>query len=111
MNRLMRLLRGRHMEEQLEKELRFQLAEHEADLIARGVAPAAARGQARIAIGGIEQVKEGCRDARGTRWLLDIVQDSRYAIRALRNRPAFTAVAMATLAIGIGGTTIMFTVL
>jgi len=57
-----------------------------------------------------EQVKENCRDARGTRWLEDLVQDFRYAIRMLRKQPGFAAVALLTLALGSGATTVMFTV-
>ena len=71
------------MEEQLEKELRFHLEQHAADLVARGHDPAEARRLARLALGGPEQVKEGCRDARGTRWVEDLWQDLRYAVRVL----------------------------
>jgi predicted permease len=99
------------MEEQLDKELRFHLDQHMAELIARGCDPEEARRQARLALGGPEQVKEECRDARGTRWLEDLVQDLRYALRTLRQRPGFAAVALLTLALGIGATTVMFTVI
>lgn len=100
--------RGR-LEQDLEKELRFHLDQHAADLIARGAGPEEARRQARLQLGGPEQVKESCRDTRGTRWLEDMAHDLRYALRGLRQRPAFTAVAIGTLALGIGATTVMFT--
>jgi len=98
------------MDQQLDKELRFHLEQHAADLIARGHDPAEARRQARLAFGGPEQVREECRDARGTRWLEDLLQDFRYALRVLRQKPGFAMVALLTLALGVGATTLMFTV-
>jgi putative ABC transport system permease protein len=99
------------MEEQLEKELSFHLDQHTSDLIARGHDPVEARRLARLAFGGPEQVKEECRDARGTRWLEDLLHDFRYALRTLRQRPGFAAVVLLTLALGTGATTVMFTVI
>jgi predicted permease len=98
------------MEEHLEKELRFHLDQHVSELIAQGHNPEEARRQATLALGGPEQVKEYCRDSRGTRWLEDFSQDIRFALRMLRKNPGSAAVALLTLALGTGATTVMFTV-
>src|ERR1700676_5761859 len=106
-----RLWRRTRMEERLEKDRRFHLAQHASELIAQGQAPDEARRQARLALGGPEQVKENCRDARGTRWLEDLLQDTRYALRTFRQKPGFTLVALLILSHGIGATTVMFAVI
>src|SRR5438094_4173905 len=106
-----RLWRRGQMEAQLEKELSFHLEQHMSQLVARGRAPDEAGRQARLALGGPEQVKEKCRDARGTRWLEDLLQDTRYALRTFRQKPGFTLVALLILSLGIGATTVMFAVI
>src|SRR5260370_40617082 len=92
-----RLWRRRKMEEQLEKELRFHLEQHASELIAQGQAPNEARRQARLALGGPEQANEKGRDARGTRSLEDLLQDTRYALRTFRQKPGVTPIALLLL--------------
>src|SRR5262249_53750119 len=105
-----RLFRRRKQEEELEKEPRFHLDQHTADLITQGLDPEEARRQARLELGGPEQVKERRRDARGTRWLMDLAQDLRYAVRMWSQSPAFTLFAVCGLALAIGANTFVFTI-
>lgn len=105
-----RLWRRSRMEEELERELRFHLDQDEEIAVARGNSPAQARRAARLALGGPEQVKEKCRDARGTRWAEELVQDTGYALRTFRQKPGFVAITLLILALGIGATTVMFAV-
>src|SRR5262249_3873994 len=105
-----RLFRRREQEEEVERELRLHGDQHTADLIAQGLDPEEARRQARLELGGPEQVKEKLRDARGTRWLMDLAQDLRYAVRMWSQSPAFTLFAVCGLALAIGVNTFVFTI-
>ncbi len=110
MNWWRRLVRKPELERDLDKELRFHFESRVDDLMRDGICEQEARRRTRIEFGGIEQVKEDCRDARGTAWVEAIVTDLRYTMRALRKSPGFTAAIVGTLALGVGVNTAIFSV-
>jgi hypothetical protein len=98
------------MEIDLDKELRFHFESQVADKMRSGISENEARRLTRIEFGGMEQIKENCRERRGTMWLESIVQDIRFGLRQLRKSSGFTLAAVTTLALGIGATTAIFSV-
>ena len=109
--RLRSLFRRRQAERELTDELADHVERETAERIRRGAAPADARREALVAFGGVEQHKEGVRDARGWRPLENLVSDTRYSLRALRRNPGFTAAAVLVLGLGLGASTAVFSVL
>ena len=102
--------RRKKAESELNAELRYHLERLVHDFVAAGMEPTEAQRRARLEFGGVEQVKEECRDVRG-RWLADIGQDLHYAARTLGRRPGFLVVSVLSLALGIGANTAIFTLI
>ena len=91
-------------DEEIDKELRFHVNERVAELVAAGVTPDEARSRARLELGGMLQTREAVRDACAWPLVNGLAQDVRLAARALRATPIVSAVAILSLALGIGGT-------
>lgn len=108
---LHRLFRKRQSEKLLDAELRYHLDQMVGAYVASGVQIAEARRRARLAFGGLEQVKEDCREARVEYHVQDVLCDLRYAFRSLTKDLRFSLIVIFALALGIGATTMMFSVI
>ena len=106
--RLRCLFRPNQVDLELKEELRGHLEQQIRENIARGMSPEEARYSALRTLGGITQIEQRCRDARGGSVFEDFVQDLRYGFRQLRRTPGFSALVILCLVLGVGANAAVF---
>jgi predicted permease len=110
MNWLQRLVRRERLEQELDAEMRFHLEQLTAENRAAGLSEGDARSQASREFGAVEAIKDDCRRARGTDWLVDLLADARLGLRVFLREPGFAIIAVGALALGLGVNTVFFSI-
>src|ERR1043165_5082287 len=109
--KLLNWFRMRRLESDLDRELQYHLDRRVADWMGAGLPEAEARRRAVLELGGPAQVREEVRDTWLARWLRDFVYDLRFSARSFLRSPSFTATAVLSLALGIGATTALYSLI
>ena len=104
------LFRRQRVEKEMDEELKFHLECQIQDNVRNGMSAAEARRDALLSFGGVEQIREDCRDARGFRFFDEMRQDLRYAFRGFRRSPGFALTVIGTLALGLGALAASFSI-
>jgi putative ABC transport system permease protein len=108
--RLRAIFRRRSVELELDEELRFHLENEIEKLMRSGLSREEASRKARLSLGGVDQVKEECRDARGVSFLETTIQDLRHGMRGLRRNPGLAILATLTLSLGMAASIVVFSI-
>ena len=105
------LLRRDHFEHDMAEEMRFHMRAYADDLQRAGASPEEAERRARMEFGGVESLREDCREAYGFQWFDELRQDLRYSVRQILRAPGFSTAVIVSIALGIGANSAIFSLM